>query len=331
MPSTMASADATLLIATRRLATYFMRLPLPNAPRSCSPRENAANSGRSRLIACGRRSHRRRCPCVFACAAGAADRAVEHHVAGLRQARARPCVLSSSVKVLISTTTRGLLFASMIAATVASSAAGLRQAGDDDRCRGGERRRILRDLDAGARERAAARLRRCRSRSTRQPAAARCLANAPPMMPRPTMPTVPFAAMILLLRCNRRRTRTTRISAWSKLFFRGEASPIVASRKSMMEHQSMNIGIAGLGRMGAAIAQRLMEVGHQVTVWNRSAEKTKPLAAAGAAVAATPAELAARVRDHHHHPHRRRGDRCGLWRAVRAARRRRQAASCSSR
>ena len=29
MPSTMASAEATLWIATSRLATYFMRLPLP--------------------------------------------------------------------------------------------------------------------------------------------------------------------------------------------------------------------------------------------------------------------------------------------------------------
>jgi 3-hydroxyisobutyrate dehydrogenase len=54
----------------------------------------------------------------------------------------------------------------------------------------------------------------------------------------------------------------------------------------------MQIGIAGIGKMGAAIAQRLMEVGHTVTVWNRSADKLKPLAAAGAALAATPAELA---------------------------------------
>jgi 3-hydroxyisobutyrate dehydrogenase len=44
--------------------------------------------------------------------------------------------------------------------------------------------------------------------------------------------------------------------------------------------------------MGAAIAQRLIEVGHQVTVWNRSADKLKPLAQAGAAVAAAPGELA---------------------------------------
>jgi len=56
----------------------------------------------------------------------------------------------------------------------------------------------------------------------------------------------------------------------------------------------MQIGIAGIGKMGAAIAQRVMEVGHTITVWNRSPEKTKPIAAAGAAVAATPAELASK-------------------------------------
>jgi 3-hydroxyisobutyrate dehydrogenase len=53
----------------------------------------------------------------------------------------------------------------------------------------------------------------------------------------------------------------------------------------------MKIGIAGTGRMGAAIAQRLIGVGHEVTVWNRTAGKTKDLAAAGAKVAASPAAL----------------------------------------
>jgi 3-hydroxyisobutyrate dehydrogenase len=57
----------------------------------------------------------------------------------------------------------------------------------------------------------------------------------------------------------------------------------------------MHIGVAGLGGMGAAIASRLLEVGHQVTVWNRNAGKTKALADAGAKVAATPAELASAV------------------------------------
>ena len=55
----------------------------------------------------------------------------------------------------------------------------------------------------------------------------------------------------------------------------------------------MNVGVAGLGKMGAAMAQRLLDVGHKVTVWNRTADKAKPLAAAGATVAATPAEVAA--------------------------------------
>jgi 3-hydroxyisobutyrate dehydrogenase len=53
----------------------------------------------------------------------------------------------------------------------------------------------------------------------------------------------------------------------------------------------MKIGIAGTGRMGAAMGLRLMEVGHELTVWNRTPGKTKELAAAGAKVAATPAAL----------------------------------------
>ena len=57
----------------------------------------------------------------------------------------------------------------------------------------------------------------------------------------------------------------------------------------------MRVGIAGLGRMGSAIAARLIEVGHEVTVWNRSADKVKALTAAGAKAAASPAELATQV------------------------------------
>lgn len=57
----------------------------------------------------------------------------------------------------------------------------------------------------------------------------------------------------------------------------------------------MRVGVAGVGRMGAAIAAHLIEVGHQVTVWNRTADKIKPLADAGAKVAKTPAELAAQA------------------------------------
>jgi 3-hydroxyisobutyrate dehydrogenase len=54
----------------------------------------------------------------------------------------------------------------------------------------------------------------------------------------------------------------------------------------------MNVGVAGLGNMGSAIAGRLIETGNAVIVWNRSAEKCRPLAAAGAAVATSAAALA---------------------------------------
>jgi 3-hydroxyisobutyrate dehydrogenase len=54
----------------------------------------------------------------------------------------------------------------------------------------------------------------------------------------------------------------------------------------------MNIGIAGTGRMGTAIAQRLIECGYAVTVWNRTPEKRKAAQAAGAGLAASAADLA---------------------------------------
>jgi 3-hydroxyisobutyrate dehydrogenase len=54
----------------------------------------------------------------------------------------------------------------------------------------------------------------------------------------------------------------------------------------------MHIGIAGLGRMGEAIGLRLLECGHQLTVWNRSTDKTKACVAAGAKLATSPAEVA---------------------------------------
>jgi 3-hydroxyisobutyrate dehydrogenase len=57
----------------------------------------------------------------------------------------------------------------------------------------------------------------------------------------------------------------------------------------------MRIGIAGLGRMGSAMAERLMELGHDLTVWNRSPEKAKPLVDAGASLASSPADLVGRV------------------------------------
>jgi 3-hydroxyisobutyrate dehydrogenase len=54
----------------------------------------------------------------------------------------------------------------------------------------------------------------------------------------------------------------------------------------------MKIGLCGTGRMGSAIVLRLLETGHEVTVWNRDARKTEPLVAAGAKAAPTAAAVA---------------------------------------
>ncbi|WP_417564102.1 NAD(P)-dependent oxidoreductase [Microbacterium sp.] len=50
------------------------------------------------------------------------------------------------------------------------------------------------------------------------------------------------------------------------------------------------LGFLGLGAMGRAMAGRLLEAGHAVTVWNRSRGHADALVAAGASRAATPAE-----------------------------------------
>ena len=44
----------------------------------------------------------------------------------------------------------------------------------------------------------------------------------------------------------------------------------------------MHIGIAGTGKMGSAIAKRLLSLNHQVTVWNRTRDRAMPLFDIGA-------------------------------------------------
>ena len=52
----------------------------------------------------------------------------------------------------------------------------------------------------------------------------------------------------------------------------------------------MKIGFIGLGNMGSAMAMNLLKAGHNVTVYNRTAQKAKPLVDQGAHAAADPAE-----------------------------------------
>ena len=47
----------------------------------------------------------------------------------------------------------------------------------------------------------------------------------------------------------------------------------------------MKLGFIGLGRMGTAMARNLLKAGHEVTVYNRTPDKARALAAQGARVA----------------------------------------------
>ncbi|MBW1943466.1 MAG: NAD(P)-binding domain-containing protein, partial [Deltaproteobacteria bacterium] len=53
------------------------------------------------------------------------------------------------------------------------------------------------------------------------------------------------------------------------------------------------IGFIGLGLMGKPMSLNLLKAGYELTVHNRSPQKTEPLAEAGAGVASNPKEAAA--------------------------------------
>ena len=59
-------------------------------------------------------------------------------------------------------------------------------------------------------------------------------------------------------------------------------------REAMKE----KIGFVGLGTMGQFMATNLVNSGFAVTVWNRTSERTAPLAELGATRAASPADVA---------------------------------------
>ena len=53
------------------------------------------------------------------------------------------------------------------------------------------------------------------------------------------------------------------------------------------------VGFIGLGRQGAPIARRIVEHGHELTLWARRPESTEPFADTAATVVSTPAEVGA--------------------------------------
>src|SRR5258708_9255358 len=54
--------------------------------------------------------------------------------------------------------------------------------------------------------------------------------------------------------------------------------------------EAMDVGLIGLGRMGAGIAKSLLRAGHRVTAYNRTRERAEALRKDGAAVAGFVAE-----------------------------------------
>src|SRR6478752_6036524 len=111
---------------------------------------------------------------------------------------------------------------------------------------------------------------------TLQPLTTRLRAIAPPMMPNPMIPTACPVCCID-----------------SPKDFAAAQSALFAARSQI--GADMKIGVAGLGKMGSAIAERLIECGHDLVVWNRTPEKTAALTAKGATAAPTAADLARAV------------------------------------
>jgi 3-hydroxyisobutyrate dehydrogenase-like beta-hydroxyacid dehydrogenase len=62
----------------------------------------------------------------------------------------------------------------------------------------------------------------------------------------------------------------------------------------MTTSRRASVGWIGAGRMGQRLAQRVIDAGYDVAVYNRTRSKAEPLAAAGATLVDSPAELAAR-------------------------------------
>src|SRR5207248_151313 len=131
---------------------------------------------------------------------------------------------------------------------------------------------------------------RSRPRAGRSPAAA----SAPRGRSR-GRPSTP-SARARRRRARRSRTRCRRTTSSG----RGRAAGSPDGRTGRVARGSSLgavtvVAVVGLGAMGSRIARRLLDAGHEVVVWNRTAERAAPLVEAGATAAATPAEAARRA------------------------------------
>ena len=74
---------------------------------------------------------------------------------------------------------------------------------------------------------------------------------------------------------------------------RRHAPPLVGHRRRTGGCPVMRLALIGTGMMGERLGGRLLDAGHELAVYNRTAERTAALAARGRAVATTPREAAA--------------------------------------
>lgn len=81
--------------------------------------------------------------------------------------------------------------------------------------------------------------------------------------------------------------------AWTKAERPRAGSEREMKREIAMTFAPRTVSVLGLGLMGSALAEALLEVDHQVTVWNRTSAKAVPLVALGARAAASAAEAIA--------------------------------------
>lgn len=62
-------------------------------------------------------------------------------------------------------------------------------------------------------------------------------------------------------------------------------------KKKNIEPSDLKFGFLGLGIMGSGIVKNLINSGHQVTIWNRTATKCRKFVEAGAQQAPTPSDV----------------------------------------
>ncbi|WP_276330232.1 NAD(P)-dependent oxidoreductase [Rhodoplanes elegans] len=65
-----------------------------------------------------------------------------------------------------------------------------------------------------------------------------------------------------------------------------------SEESTRMAQNTQKVGWIGMGRMGYAMAERLVKSGHDVSIWNRTRAKAEPLAAYGGKIVDKPSDLA---------------------------------------